>query len=98
MVRRDTFEYGYVKQQIRHIYHVIQDLPWDRDGRSHLGWGAELLSRITGLASQDDLDAVVEILQNGQAGVQESLKMWGDGANRLTTSFKIEESSITNVM
>ena len=41
---------------------------------------------------------MVELLQNVEAGVQESLKMWGDGAHRLTAAFKVDVSRITNVM
>jgi len=92
--RRDTFIY--VKEQVKRIYDTIRDLPVVVK-RVTRGWGARLLSRITGLAAQEDVDAVLEVLQNVEAGIQESLKMWGDGSKRMTTYFKTQETRITNV-
>jgi len=93
--RRDTFLY--VKEQIKRIYDTIQDLPVLFRRRPRRRWGARLLSRITGLAAEEDVDAVVEVLQNVERGIQESLKMWGDGSKRMTTYFKTQETRITNV-
>ena len=93
--RRDTFLY--VKEQIKRIYDTIRDLPVLFRGRPRRGWGARLLSRITGLAAEEDVNAVVEVLQNVERGIQESLKMWGDGSKRMTTYFNTQETRITNV-
>ena len=90
--------HDYVQDQLRHTFQVIKDLPSRRWARSRRGWGTRLLSSITGLASEEQLGAVAEILQNIEAGVQQSLQMWGDGANQLTAAFRVEQSRITNII
>jgi len=46
--------------------------------RAHRGVLTHILSRITDLVSQDDLQAVIDIMQNVESGICESLKMWGN--------------------
>jgi len=89
--------HDYVQNQIRRTFQVIKDLP-PRRRRGRRGWGARLLSSITGLASEEELAAVVDILQRVEVGVQQSLKMWGDGANQLTAAFEVEQERITSIM
>jgi len=83
---------------MKHIFHVVQDLPTDLHGRLCRGLGSEILSHIMGQGSQDDLQAVVDLLQNVEDRIQESLKLWGDGANHLTAAFKVEESRLINTV
>jgi len=61
----------YVKQQLHRVYEVIQDIPTGLGSRSRRGWGANLLSRITGLATEDELDSLGKIFQNLEGGIQE---------------------------
>ena len=52
--------HDYVQNQLRRTFQVIKDLP-PHHARKRRGWGARLLSSITGLASEDELAAVVEL-------------------------------------
>ena len=73
----------YVQDQVRRVYEVIQDLPIRQRTRTARGVLTDILSRATGIASQDDLKGVENILKQIQKGVLEASRLWGDGAKNL---------------
>jgi len=73
----------YVQHQVRRVYEVIQDLPIRQRTRTARGVLTDILSRDTGLASQDDLKGVENILEQIQKGVLEASRLWGDGTEPL---------------
>ena len=88
----------YVQHQIRRIYQMIMDIPIGRDnGRSRRGFLTDSLSKITGLATQDDLRALEHILEQVETGIYQASKMWGDGASSLAASFKLQQDRMRNV-
>ena len=88
----------YVQHQIRRIYQMIMDIPIARNnGRSRRGFLTDSLSKITGLATQDDLRALEHILEQVETRIYQASKMWGDGASNLAASFKLQQDRMQNV-
>jgi len=56
------------------------------------------LPSITGLASEEELIAVAEILHRVGVGLQQSLRMWGDGVDQLTAAFEVKHNRTINTM
>jgi len=79
----------YVQDQVRQIHNVVLDLPSENRGRVTRGFFTDLLSRITGLASQDDLRAVSSVVEHEEQGVYEAAKLWGDGSRKLAAAFQL---------
>jgi len=67
----ETYQYNqrYIQGQVKCIYEVILDLPIGERDRKRRGVMADILSRVTGLASKDDVQAVIHILEHIQTGV-----------------------------
>ena len=82
---------------LRRVYEVILDLPIGEQDRSRRGFMTDILSRATGLASQDDLRGVQHILERIERGVVEASRLWGDGAKSLSAAFKVEQERMRNV-
>ena len=61
----------------------------DRD-RLRRGVLTDILARATGLASQDDLRGVQQILEKIETGVYEASRLWDDGAKSLSAAFRLE--------
>jgi len=81
-----------VQHQIRRIYQIIIDIPIGKNsGRSRRVFLTDALSKVTGLATQDDLRALEHILEQVETGIFEAAKMWGDGASSLAASFKLQQ-------
>ena len=77
-------EYGYNLQYVQdRVYDVIQDLPIRQRTRTARGFLTDIFSRATGLASQDDLKGVENILEQIQKGVLEASRLWQDGTEPL---------------
>ena len=77
---------------LRRVYEVILDLPIGEQDRSRRGFMTDILSRATGLASQDDLRGVQHILERIERGVVEASRLWG-----LSAAFKVEQERMRNV-
>ena len=88
----------YVQHQIRRIYQMIMDIPIGRNnGRSRRAFLTDSLSKITGLATEDNLRALEHILEQVETGIYQASKMWGDGASSLAASFKLQQDRMRNV-
>ena len=69
----------YIQGQVRRIYEVILDLSIGERDRKRRGVMTDILSRVTGFASKDDVQAVIHILEQIQTGVYEAAKLWDQG-------------------
>ena len=87
----------YIQHQIRHIHELVRDLPIDVADRSKRGLLTQALSRITGLASRTDVQAVMHVLQQVEKGYYQASVLWGQGAKSLTAAFKLEQGRMQNV-
>jgi len=75
----------------------VLDLPLPIGRRPRRGFLTDVLSHVTGLATKDDLDAVVHVLRQVETGIYESARLWGDGARSLTAAFKVQQGRMDNV-
>ena len=88
----------YVQNQICRIYRMIMDIPIGRNnGRLRRGFLTDSLSKITGLATQDDLRALEHILEQVEIAIYQASTMWGDGASSFAGSFKLQQDRMRNV-
>jgi len=83
----------HTQHQIRHIHQLVRDLPIDTIDRSKRGLMTQLLSRITGLASQTDL----HVLEQIEKGYYEASVLWGKGEKSLMAAFKLDQDRMQNV-
>ena len=77
----------YLQRQVRRIHEVVLDLPIGNRNRVSCGILTDVLARVTGLASQDDLRGVKRILEQIETGVYEASRLWGDKANSCQLRF-----------
>ena len=86
----------YLQHQVRRVHEVVFDLPLNvRRGRR--GFLTDVLSKVTGLASQDQLQAVRDILEQIETGIYRATQMWGDGSKNLVAAFQLQQRRMNNV-
>jgi len=87
-----------VQHQIRRIYQMTMDIPIGRNnGRSRRGFLTDSLSKITGLATQDDVRALEHILEQVEIGIYQASTMWGDVTSSFAASFKLQQDRTRDV-
>ena len=87
----------HMQQTVRRIHEVTQDLPIYKV-RQLRGLFTNILSRVTGMASQDQLQSVRDVLEKIERGVYRAAEMFGQGSRRLLASFQIEQKRSANVV
>jgi len=88
----------FIKRQVQRIHQVVMDLPLPIGRRPRRGFLTDVLSHVTGLATKDDLQAVVHVLRQVETGIYESARLWGDGVRSLTAAFKVQQGRMDNVL
>ena len=86
----------FIQHEVRRIHEVVADLP-TITRRSCRGFLTDVISHITGLATKDQVHAVIYILEQIEKSIYESARLCGDGARSLTAAFKLEQSHMGNV-
>jgi len=77
---------------------MIMDIPIGRNnGRSRRGFLTDSLSKITSLATQDDLRALEHIMERVEIVIYQASTMWGDGTSSVVASFKLQQDRMRNV-
>ena len=87
----------YLQRQVRRIHELVIDLPVSDDARAKRGFFSDILSKITGLATEDELSALTNVLEQVETGIYEASKLWGDGAKSLVAAFRVEQNRLNNV-
>ena len=87
----------FIKRQVQRIHQVVVDLPLPIGCRPRRGFLTDVLSHVTGLATKDQLQAVVHVHRQVEKGIYESARVWGDGARSLTVAFKVQQGRMDNV-
>jgi len=87
----------FIKRQVQRIHQVVMDLPLPIGRRPRRGFLTDVLSHVTGLATKDQLQAVVHVLRQVETGIYESARLWGDGARSLTAAFNVQQGRMDNV-
>jgi len=86
----------HVQTQLQHVNDAIEDLPLE-ERRTRRGFLTSMLSGITGLATQDQLDSVIQLLERIELGIYEDSEMWENGAKNLVAAFEVEQKRLHNV-
>ena len=88
----------YLQSHVRHIYETVTDLPLgDRRSRLRRGFFTDVLSKMSGLATIDDLDAVTEMFEQIQTGILQANRMWQGSSESLMAAFKLDQKRFKNV-
>jgi len=88
----------YLQKHIRYIHETVMDLPIGiQRTRGKRGFFTDAISKITGLATKDELSSVTEMFQEIQTGILQANKMWGDSSKSLLASFKVDQKRFKNV-
>ena len=86
----------YLNEQVQYIYEQIHEV--NVASRVERGFWSSVLSEVTGLASEDDLDKVKEHLIKIERGIQVAAQVWQSGTTSFVTAFQLEKSRVDHVM
>jgi len=53
------------------------------------------MQKITGLATKDELNTVINILEQIEGGILDSARLWGDGTRSLAAAFELSKPTWT---
>ena len=85
----------HLQQRLRDIFDIVHDLP--RFDRQKRGFGASILGKITGLATQDDLNKVTEVMHHVERGIQRAADVWQTGTSHFMAAFNIEKERVNTI-
>ena len=93
MIRRSN---EYLKHKLDAIHDILVDLPVTRSRRKR-GFLTDVLGRVTGLATKDEVYKLVNILRGVESGVQKAAEAWKVGTSHFISSYKIINNQISNI-
>ena len=93
MIRRSN---EYLKHKLDTIHDVLVDLPVTRSRRKR-GFLTDVLGKVTGLATKDEVYKLVNILRGVESGVQKAAEAWKVGTSHFVSSYKIINNQIDNI-
>jgi len=86
----------HIQAQVRRIHQVVVDLLTETRDRVRRGVLTDLLSKVTGLATKDEVHAATHFLEEIEKGIYETAKVWGDGTKSLVATFKLQQDRMDN--
>jgi len=86
----------HVRDQLRRIYEVIEDILVRARGRARRGFLTNSLGKSTELATKNELHHVNHFLEEIEKGLYEAAKFWGKGTNSLVVACKVELDRLNN--
>ena len=91
--------YDRMINSVHQVHDALEDATSQPMGsqRTKRGWGADLLSSITGLASQDQLQSVLNVLRRIELGVHKASQMFGEGTRNLVAAFQVNQKRLNRV-
>ena len=84
MIRRSN---EYLKHKLDTIHDILVDLPMTRNRRKR-GFLTDVIGRVTGLATKDEVYKLVDILRGVESGVQKAAEAWKVGTSHFVSSYK----------
>jgi len=93
MIRRSN---EYLKHKLDTIHDILVDLPVTRSRRKR-GFLTDVIGRVTGLATKDEVYKLVNILRGVESGVQKAAEAWKVGTSHFVSSYKIINNHISNI-
>jgi len=86
----------HVQTQIDTVYEMLSEFPTTTRLQKR-GWFTDGLSKLTGLATIDDVNDMDEILRNVEKGVQQAAEAWKSGTSHILAAFRVEQVRTDNV-
>jgi len=91
--------YDRLVNSVRQVHEALEDatIGSSETLRIKRGWGADFLSSITGLASQDQLHSVQHALRRIEVGIHKASQMFGEGTKNLVAAFQVNHDRLNRV-
>ena len=86
----------HVKTQIDNLYEVFYEFT-ATSRQLRRGFLTDSLSRITGLATIDEINNLKDIMRTVESGVEQAARLWKSGSSHFMTAIKIEKTRIDNI-
>jgi len=93
MVQRSN---EYLKHKLDTIHDILVDLPVTRSRRKR-GFLTDVLGRVTGLATKDEVYKLVNTLRGVESGVQKAAEAWKVGTSHFISLYKIINNQISSI-
>ena len=93
MIRRSN---EYLKHKLDTIHDILIDLPVTRNRRKR-GFLTDVIGRVTGLATKDEVYKLVDILRGVESGVQKAAEAWKVGTSHFISSYKVLDNQISTI-
>ena len=88
----------HLRTHLRKIYAVMIDIPPRLQMITKRSDWSNFLSKITGLAKEEKLDDVIEMLVHLEKSILEADKIWKQGDEHFLAAFKVERTRIDNII
>jgi len=85
-----------VRDQLRRVYEVIEDIFVRARGKARREFLTDSLGKITGLATKDKLHHVKHFLEKLETGIYETAKFLSEETNSLVAAYKLEQDRLNN--
>jgi len=86
---------NHVKVQLDNIYDVLSNFPSTRTVKR--GLMTEFISRVTELASKQELNDLQDVLYRIETGITTAASAWKQGSDNFMAAFRVERRRITNI-
>ena len=94
-IRLETEAATQLQHNIFDIYDVLRDFRVQSRGRR--GFFSDVLSEITGLATQGDVDELYDLMSRVEAGVQHAADVWTTGTKSILSAFQVQNVRFVHI-
>jgi len=85
----------HLQNRLNHICDALYDFA-SKDTAKR-GFFSSILSKITGLADQCDVDKLADLMRKVEVGVQRAAEGWQSGTSHFTAAIQLEKSRVDNI-
>ena len=87
--------FRHLEDRLNHIYDALFDFATVSTAKR--GIFSSILSKITGLADQDDVNRIADLLRNVERGVKRAADAWQSGTSHFMAAIKLDKTRLDNV-
>ena len=85
----------HLEDRLNHVYDALFDFATMSTAKR--GIFSSILSKITGLADQDDVNQIADLMRKVERGVQKAADAWQSGTSHFTAAIRLEKNRLDNV-
>ena len=85
----------HLEDRLNHVYDALFDFATMSTAKR--GIFSSILSKITGLADQDDVNQIADLMKKVERGVQKAADAWQSGTSHFTAAIRLEKNRLDNV-